>query len=119
QHFQGSVDEIILLGRSLSGYWPQSRLKGVEMGIREALAAAQHARVVQLTADGQFRGSLEVVQKHLRYTSSKMILVGTINDDAALGALCAFHQLGRTANCGVVSHGASAEGRAELRNPGT
>ncbi len=119
QHFQGGVDEIILLGRSVSGAWPQSRLKGVEMGIREALPAAQHARVVQLTADGQFRGSLEVVHKHLRHSSSKMTLVGTINDASALGALCAFHQLGRTVNCGVVSHGASAEGRAELRHPGT
>ena len=119
QHFQGAVDEIILLGRALSGPWLQSRLKGVEMGIREVLTAAQHARLVQLSADGQFQRSFEVIHKHLRYTSSTRILLGAINDASALGALCAFHELGRTLNCGIVSHGASTEGRAELRNPET
>jgi ribose transport system substrate-binding protein len=119
QHFQGRVDEIILLGRPLSGPLLQSRLTGVEMGIRDVLPAAQHARVVQINGDGEFSRSLDAVRKYLRYSLAEKTLVGAVNDPSALGSLCAFHEMGRTLNCGVVSQGASSDGRAELRTPGT
>ena len=118
-NFQGRIDEIILLGRPLAGPLLQSRLKGIEMGIREVLPSAQHARVVHLNGEGEFSRSLDTVRKHLRLNLAERTLVGAVNDPSALAALCAFHEMGRTANCGVVSQGASAEGRAELRNLAT
>jgi ribose transport system substrate-binding protein len=117
--FEGKVDEIILVGRLLSGPLRQSRLKGMEMGFREVLPSAQHARLVHLNGEGEFSRSLDAVRKYLRFSLAERTLVGALNDSSALGALCAFHEAGRTANCGVVSQGASAEGRAELRNIGT
>jgi ribose transport system substrate-binding protein len=118
RHFEGEADEIILLGRPSSGPWLQARLRGVEAGLREVLPKVGEAKVVHL-AGGEYSQSLEAVRKHLRYDRASRILVGAINDASALGALCAFHEAGRLAECGVVGQGASTDARAELRNPRT
>jgi ribose transport system substrate-binding protein len=47
------------------------------------------------------------------------MLVGTINDPSALGALRAFQEAGRTEECAIMGQNASPEGRAELRGRGT
>jgi ribose transport system substrate-binding protein len=115
----GSIEELILLGRPLAGPVPQSRLKGIEMGLRETLPTIQHCRIVHLNGDGQFSRSLDAIRKYVRHNFDGMTLVGAINDASALGALCAFHEVGRASNCAVISQGASAEGRAELRRHGS
>jgi ribose transport system substrate-binding protein len=45
--------------------------------------------------------------------------VGAVNDPCALGALRGFEESGLVENCAVMGQGGSAEGRAELRRPGT
>jgi len=117
--FAGHVDEIILLGCPSAGSLLHSRLRGVEVGIREVLPGAQHARVVILDGGSEFSRSLLGVRRYLRFNLAGRILVGAINDGSALGGLCAFDEVGRKTHCGAVSFGASADGRTELRNPGT
>jgi ribose transport system substrate-binding protein len=59
------------------------------------------------------------VRKHLRETRARRILVGAANDSSALGALRAFQEAGRAAECAVAGQNAEPEARAEMRSPGT
>jgi ribose transport system substrate-binding protein len=63
--------------------------------------------------------SFEAMRRHLRSSRARRMLVGTINDPSALGALRAFQEAGRTEGCAIMGQNASPEGRAELRERGT
>jgi ribose transport system substrate-binding protein len=110
------ADELILLELSMAGPLLQSRLTGVEVGVKEMLP---NLPVLRLNGTAQFGDTLELVRKHLRQTRSRKILVGAVNDPCALGALRAFEESGLVENCAVMGQGGSAEGRAELRRKGT
>lgn len=117
KYWQGLVDEILLLEIRRAGSVPQTRILGMLVGITEVVKPNYQGKVTNIDGDGQFRTALECVRKHLRTTKSKRILVGAANDSSALGALRAFQEAGRSAECAIVSHNAEPEGRAELRDP--
>jgi ribose transport system substrate-binding protein len=119
QHWNGEVDEILLVEIARAGSLPQARLKGVTAGIHETLRDTQSCPTVTLDGDGQFKTSLERVRRHLRQTRATRILVGTANDPSALGAARAFEEAGRAASCAVVGQNAEPDARAELRQPRT
>jgi ribose transport system substrate-binding protein len=75
--------------------------------------------VAQVDGDGQFKVALDIVRKHLRASRSKRVLVGAANDPSALGALRAFEEAGRVAECAVVGQNCEPEARGELRRPNT
>jgi ribose transport system substrate-binding protein len=118
-HWNGRVDEILLLELQMSGPVPASRLTGILMGIREELPQMDDSAVVRLNGNGRFEASLESVRKHLRQRRAQRILVGAMNDPSAIGALRAFEEVGRSDNCAVMGQNASAEARVELRRPGS
>jgi ribose transport system substrate-binding protein len=89
------------------------------VGMREACAALEQARVTYLDGDGKLGESFEAMRRHLRGTRAKRILVGAINDPSALGALRAFQEAGRAESAAIMGQNASPEGRAELRERGT
>jgi ribose transport system substrate-binding protein len=119
KHWQGAVDEVLLLEISRAGSVPQARIRGMLAGLHETLREVDQTRVLRMDGDGLFRATLEVVRRHLRTTKSKRILVGAATDPSALGALRAFQEAGRAADCAVVGHNAEPDGRAELREPRT
>jgi ribose transport system substrate-binding protein len=110
------ADELILLELSMAGPLLQSRLTGVEVGVKEMLP---NIPVLHLRGTAQFGDTLELVRKHLNHTMARKILVGAANDPCALGALRAFEESGLVENCAVMGQGGSAEGREELRRPKT
>lgn len=114
--FWRDADELILLELSMAGPLLQSRLTGVEVGVKEMLP---NIPVLHLKGTAQFGDTLELVRKHLNHTMARKILVGAVNDPCALGALRGFEESGLVENCAVMGQGGSAEGRAELRRPGT
>jgi ribose transport system substrate-binding protein len=59
------------------------------------------------------------VRRRLRFSKTKHTLVGAATDPSALGALRAFQEMGRAAECAVVGQNAEPEGRAELRESDT
>lgn len=118
-HWQGLVDEVLLLELQMSGPLPASRLTGTLIGIRDVLPNLSDSQVVKLNGNGQYGPSLEVVRKHLRQSRARHVLVGAINDPSAIGALRAFEEAGRAERCAVVGQNASLEARAELRRPGS
>jgi len=119
QRWNGEIDEIVLVELKRAGSLPQMRLTGVLVGMKEVCPHLEHSRVAYVDGDGVLGDAFEAMRKHLRATRSRRIAVGAINDPSALGALRAFQEAGRTESCAVVSHNASPEGRAELRQPGT
>lgn len=119
RHWHGVVDEILLIELARAGSVPQARMRGMLAGIHEVLTLPDSCRVLHLDGDGQFGQSLDCVRTHLRHSRAKHFLVGAANDPSALGALRAFQEVGRAADCAVVGHNAEPEGRAELREEGT
>lgn len=119
QHWQGQVDEILLLALARAGGLPKMRLTGMLVGMKEIVPALENTKVTFLDGDGVFSQSLEVVRRHLRTNRSRRLLVGAINDPSAIGALRAFQEAGRAQSCAIMGQNASPEGRAELRRPGT
>lgn len=119
EHWQGAVDEVILLELSMAGALPNSRLTGFLAGLRETLPGIDESMTVRLNGNGQFGQSLVAIRKHLRTKRARRSLVTAINDPSAVGAIRAFEEAGRLECCAVVTHGASADGRAEMRRPKT
>lgn len=117
--WQSSVDEIVLLEIARAGSLIRMRTDAMLDGIKELIPISKKWPVVRLDAKGEFRAALDCVRKYLRTSRAKRVLLGAANDPMALGALRAFQECGRSANCAVAGQNAEPEARAELRQPGT
>ncbi len=117
QHWGGKVDQVLLLELPPAGALPRSRLTGTLAGLREMLPYLSDAQVIFLNGNGQYERSLEVVRKYLRASKAGRVLVSAINDPSAIGALRAFEESGRVANCAVMGQNASSEARVEMARP--
>ena len=119
RHWNGEVDEILLIELHRAGSLPQARIRGVQTGIGEVLRMQEPCRTVSIDGDGQFQTALERVRKHLRESRAKRVLVGAANDPSALGALRAFQEAGRAKECAIAGQNGEPEARAELRTERT
>jgi ribose transport system substrate-binding protein len=119
QHWEGRVDEVILLEVPRAGPLPQSRLAGALQGLKEVLPSAENVGIFRFDCNGQFGRSLNLVRNHLRRTRAQRTLVAAINDPSAIGALRAFEEAGRAQNCAVMGQNASVEARSEMRRLGS
>ncbi len=115
--WNGKVDEVLLLELPISGPLPASRLGGAIAGLREVLGGIEDSQIIRLNGNGRFGPSLEAVRKYLVRSRANQVLVIAINDPSAIGAVRAFEEAGRAANCAVLGFNASADARAELRQP--
>ena len=86
-------------------------------GLRELLPYLSDSRIVFLNGNGQYERSLDVIRRRLRSSKTHRVLVSAINDPSAIGALRAFEESGRVADCAVMGQNASSEARAEMRRP--
>jgi ribose transport system substrate-binding protein len=119
RNWASEVDEVLLIGLMRAGAIPQNRIRGMIAGLKEAMRMPDDRPVREIDGDGQFNVALEMVRKHLRRCTSKRILVGAANDPSALGALRAFEEAGRAAECAIVGQNCEPEARDELRRQGT
>lgn len=117
QHWDGKVDEVLLVGMPQAGTLPEARLTGTLMGIREALPNLVNLRVSIVSGNGQRETSCKAVRQHIRSSTSKKILVSAINDPSAIGAQDAFRDAECLNNCAIVGQNGSIEARLEMRNP--
>ncbi len=115
KHWDGDVDEVVLIGIERAGSLPKARVRGMLTGIVESLRSREACQTVALDGDGLFQRSLQRVRKHLRETKARRILVCAANDASALGALRAFEEAGRAEQCAILGQNAEPEARAELR----
>ena len=119
RHWNGEVDEILLIELRRAGSLPKTRVRGISVGIGEAVRLPEQCRTVSIDGDGRFQTTHEQVRKYLRESQAQRILVGAVNDPSALGALRAFQEAGRTDDCAIAGQNAEPEARAELRAPAT
>jgi ribose transport system substrate-binding protein len=117
RHWDGLVDEILLIGPHRTGSLPEARLTGSVLGINEVLPNSEKAKITTINGDWQFDKSLEAVSRHLRKSKATKILVSAIFDPSALGALQAFKDADRLQDCAIVGQNGSIEARLEMRKP--
>jgi ribose transport system substrate-binding protein len=115
QCWQAMPDQILLIESRNAGRVTRMRLDGMLSGINEVLPTCQEIGLRYLDGRGTFKTTLARVHKYLRTSPARRFLVGAANDPAALGALRAFQEVGREANCVVVGQNADVEARAEMR----
>jgi ribose transport system substrate-binding protein len=115
----GAVDEVIMVEVARAGSLPHARIRGILAGLSETIQPPDQWRVFHVDGDGMYGPTYERIRKHLRTSKAKHILVGAATDPSALGALRAFEEVGRAANCAIVGQNADPEGRAELRQSRT
>ena len=119
EHWGGIADEILLIGTSWNGCLAQMRMEGILAGINQVLPNSTNRQIFSIETETTFKASLRQVRNHLRNCTARRIMIGALNDAQALGALRAFQEVGREANCVVVGQGAEPEARAEMRQPDT
>jgi ribose transport system substrate-binding protein len=119
KHWDGVVDEVLLIELHRAGSLPKARIRGIVTGIQETLRLGDSCRIVAIDGDGQFQTALERVRRRLWQSRAKRVLVGAANDSSALGALRAFQEAGRANECAVAGQNAEPDARAELRTPHT
>jgi ribose transport system substrate-binding protein len=117
QHWEGQVDEILLIGSPRAGSLPEARLTASLLGINEVLPNSALAKVSTVNGDWQFDESFEAVTRHLAKSKSTRILASAIFDPSALGALQAFKEAGRLQDCAIVGQNGSIEARLQMRKP--
>jgi len=113
-HWQGRVDELLLLELPKAGQVPNARILGSMLGVIERLVWLSDRQIKILRTSGHYENTIALTRNHLRRSRSERILVAAINDPCALGALEAFRDSGREEHCAIVGHNASPEAHAEL-----
>lgn len=117
ENWKGQVDEILLIGSSGAGSLPQARLTGSLLGIHGVLPNSADAKVSTIDGHWQREISREAVGHYLKTSTASRILVSTINDPSAIGALEAFKDAGRLQDCAIVGQNCSIEARLEIHRP--
>ena len=107
-----------LLELKAAGALPHLRLTGIVSGIQSVLPALHEQCFVHLDGRGDMAWAMQRVRRYLSNTDHKKTLIGGVNDPSVLGALRAFEEAGRLADCAAVGLGAIREARAEIRKPG-
>jgi ribose transport system substrate-binding protein len=115
RHWEGEVDQIVFAEQDASGHILDARLTGMYDGILKLLPDCRHAPVFHYSTKGNFENALDAFRRHIRLHAAHRILVGTVNDPTALGALQAFREFGAEDNCAVAGQGACLEAREEMR----
>jgi ribose transport system substrate-binding protein len=119
QHWDGQVDEVLLLELGAAGSLPHLRASGVETAIGSVLRGRSSPACVALECNGEFSGALERVRRRLRQRETGRTLIAGVNDPSVLGALRGFEELGRQNLCAGIGLGAIPEARSELTRPGS
>lgn len=119
QNWNRDVEELLLFPAQIGGPILEARLAGIMDGLTSAMPSARGLTPIRLETQSRFEDTLDVVRKHLRRSRATRILVASVNDPSALGALQAFREYGREEHCAVVGQGCVAEARHEMRRPGT
>ena len=117
EHWQGEIDELLMLDLEIAGSLPHLRISGAESTVRKSLPGSY--QILHLDSRGEMERSFELVRQHLQFSPKRKTLIFGVNDLAALGALRAFSEVGRAKFCLALGVGAFPEARQELRSPQT
>jgi ribose transport system substrate-binding protein len=118
QNWAGRVDQVLLLELQAAGAVPNLRLTGIVSGIQSVLPSLHEHSFVHLDTRGDLVCAIQRVRRFVSKSTHKKTLIGGVNDPSVLGALRAFEESGRLAECAGIGLGAIREARTEIRKPG-
>jgi ribose transport system substrate-binding protein len=120
EHWNGDVDEIVLLEYPRAGVFERSRLTGTVAGVKEILPDIEDSQIVFVNGQASFIGSLDAARKYLRRgTRAEHTLISGVDDSSTIGGIRAFEEAGRAGKLAALGHGGSTDGRTELRRSRT
>jgi ribose transport system substrate-binding protein len=119
QHWGGVAGSVLLIEEDVAGPLVKLRVSGMLAGLRELLPSLDRVPTVELDGRGSLERTMEKVRRHLRLAPARQTVVLAGNDRMALGAVRAFEECGRAAQCCVMGQNASQEARVELRRKST
>jgi ribose transport system substrate-binding protein len=97
EHWQGEIDELLILDLEIAGSLPHLRVSGAESAVRKSLTGTY--QILHLDSRGEMERSFELVRHHLQFSPKRKTLICGVNDLAVLGALRAFSEVGRSNSC--------------------
>lgn len=113
--WKGQFDQIVFAEVDASGHSLDARITGMYDAIMQVLPEARHLPVYAYGTKADFEIALDTLRKHIRLHAAPRVLVGAVNDPAALGALQAFREFGAEDHCAIAGQGACREARDEMR----
>ena len=119
QHWDGQVEQVLLLELPIAGALPQLRITGVMEALRKEIPGIVNTPITHLDGKGDFEQNLTVIRKYLRRGRARRTLIAGVNDMCALAALRGFEEAGSGHLCAAIGQNAVREARLELRRPGT
>ena len=115
KNWNGAVDQIVFAEIDASGHTLDARITGMHDGIVKVLPGCQNVPVYHYGTKGRFENALDLFRRHIRLYPGRRVLVGVVNDPAALGVLQAFREIGAERSCAIAGQGACLEIREEMR----
>jgi ribose transport system substrate-binding protein len=115
-HWNGDVDELVLMDLRRAGGVARSRLSGTLEGITKVLdQGAARFRLLYIDGDGDYEKSWRLSRARLQSTKAKKTLLSGVNDTTVLGAVRAYEEAGRSVECAAMGQNGTLEARDELR----
>ena len=116
ENWQGQLDKLIILEEKRAGPLPAARIQGQLHGLEQKIGVLSDTQKIVLDSGNTSERSYEQVIKTVeRLSEETHIAVLSFNDDAAIGALNAFRELGREDKAAIVGQGADRILRQKLR----
>ncbi|MFT7587582.1 MAG: ribose transport system substrate-binding protein [Cellvibrionaceae bacterium] len=117
-HWNGEIDKLIVLEENRAGNLPRARIHGQLDALQELVGEIPPENMLTLDSGNTLTVSQNNVMKALHNLSvAEKVAVISFNDEAAVGAVQAARELGRSEEIVVVGQGGDRLGREELRRP--
>ncbi len=115
EQWKGKMDKLLLLEQPIAGAVPQARLTGAVNGIQEIIGPILETAVIHLDGSNEQESRRETLKFLSMLAPGEKVLIATIHDPAALGAVRAIKEAGRNHKTVViVGQNATQEARKEL-----
>lgn len=115
-HWQGEIDNLIILEERRAGPLPAARIQGQLQGLEREIGSLSGVQKLVLDSGNTAEISYKQMLDALKPLPAGRLAILCFNDDAALGALRALRTLHREADAAVVGQGADRHIRDEIRS---
>jgi ribose transport system substrate-binding protein len=120
KNWLGYYDRLFVLEEKRAGALPASRIQGQLDGFQAILGNVPPEKLILLDSGNLMEVSQAAMEEALLcFPGERRLVILCFNDDAAIGALQAAHELNRTSDCVIIGQGADRRVRQELRRPGS
>jgi ribose transport system substrate-binding protein len=119
-HWDGECQSLVVLEEPRAGSLPAARMQGQIDGLINSLSRREIPTIFRLDSSNNSDVSADEMYALLqRLPQTERIAVLCFNDEAALGALSAADEAGRTQHVAIVGQGADWRAREAIRRPGS